>query len=289
MLAIYPMSFSRRQFLKRAALTTVGGAAGVGFYAWQVAPHWIETTHMKMPLAGLPPNWQGKRLVQISDIHVGPDIDYRYLQWALEKTLALQPDLLAITGDFMTCVYGEQVDAAVKLIERLNPQQQPIIVTLGNHDYGSPYRSSVATNLLDRLAMIGCIPLRNSSTVIDGLSIAGTDDLWSGRLRFDATLAEVDTSRDSILLTHNPDAVDDFGNEQFRGWILSGHTHGGQCRFPCLGAPIVPIKNRRYTRGLIDLGSGRTLYVNRGLGYKRQVRFGCAPEITVFELQPGVV
>ncbi len=278
------MNLSRRQFLNNAMLTTVGGVAGAGYYAWQVAPHWIETTQIAMPLVGLPPYWQGKRLVQISDLHVGPVVDYRYLQWALELAVAQRPDLMVITGDVMTCQFDEQIDAAVKLIARVKPEDQLTIVIPGNHDYGRFYRGNVATKLLDRLQRIGCLPLRNSSTVIEGLTIAGTDDLWSRRLRFDQTLENVDRARDALLLTHNPDSVDYFGNEQFRGWILSGHTHGGQCRFPGVGTPIVPIENRRYTRGLVELGSGRTLYVNRGLGYKEQVRFGCAPEITVFEL-----
>jgi predicted MPP superfamily phosphohydrolase len=66
--------------------------------------------------------------------------------------------------------------------------------------------------------------------------------------------------------------------------VLAGHTHGGQCRLPYFGAPIVPIRNRRYTIGEVALTGGRRLYVNRGLGYTHQVRFNCTPEITVFRL-----
>jgi uncharacterized protein len=85
-------------------------------------------------------------------------------------------------------------------------------------------------------------------------------------------------------MTHNPDTVDIPGWAGFAGWVLAGHTHGGQCRLPYFGAPIVPIRNRRYTMGEVELNGGRRLYVNRGLGYTHRVRFLCSPEITVFRL-----
>ena len=71
----------------------------------------------------------------------------------------------------------------------------------------------------------------------------------------------------------------------YRGWVLAGHTHGGQCRPPFLPAPIVPVRNRRYTRGEIDLSDGRRLYISRGLGYTWRVRFNVRPEVTLFTLQ----
>lgn len=86
------------------------------------------------------------------------------------------------------------------------------------------------------------------------------------------------------MLAHNPDIVDLPQWTTFRGWVLSGHTHGGQCRLPLLGAPVVPVRNRRYTAGHVQIAQGRDLYVNSGLGYKRRLRFGVRPEVTVFTL-----
>ena len=59
-------------------------------------------------------------------------------------------------------------------------------------------------------------------------------------------------------------------------------THGGQCKPPFLPPPILPVKNRRCTRGEIDLGDGRRLCINAGLGYVKRVRFGVRPEIATF-------
>jgi hypothetical protein len=71
----------------------------------------------------------------------------------------------------------------------------------------------------------------------------------------------------------------------FRGQILSGHTHGGQCKPPFLPPPMLPVNNRSYVAGHYDLGRGRSLYINRGVGHTRQVRFNCRPEVTLFTLE----
>ena len=70
----------------------------------------------------------------------------------------------------------------------------------------------------------------------------------------------------------------------YAGWILAGHTHGGQCRPPFLPPPLIPVRNRRYTSGEFEVGGGRRLYINRGLGYLIRVRFNVRPEVTLFEL-----
>jgi predicted MPP superfamily phosphohydrolase len=98
----------------------------------------------------------------------------------------------------------------------------------------------------------------------------------------------VRTKEPSIVLCHNPDAVDVPCWGDYGGWILSGHTHGGQCKLPFFRPPILPINNKRYVRGEYDLGDSRRLYVNRGLGYIRRVRFLVRPEVTVFTLRNRV-
>lgn len=84
---------------------------------------------------------------------------------------------------------------------------------------------------------------------------------------------------------HNPDAVERSGWESYSGWILAGHTHGGQCKPPFLPPPIVPVRNRRDTSGEFALKGGRRMYISRGVGHLMRVRFNARPERTLFELK----
>jgi predicted MPP superfamily phosphohydrolase len=120
---------------------------------------------------------------------------------------------------------------------------------------------------------------------ISGLQLAGVDDLWSNNFDAEKTLGQLESTRPTIALCHNPDGVDRPEWRGFRGWTLAGHTHGGQCKPPFLPPPILPVENRRYVAGEYDIGPDHRMYINRGLGYLRRVRFNARPEITVFTLQ----
>ncbi|WP_236973836.1 hypothetical protein [Membranihabitans maritimus] len=99
-------------------------------------------------------------------------------------------------------------------------------------------------------------------------------------------MKDVDNKIANIVLTHNPDVADLPIWNKYEGWILSGHTHGGQCKPPFLPTPLLPVNNKKYTSGVIDLQDGRMMYINRALGHLWPLRFNVRPEITVFELQP---
>jgi predicted MPP superfamily phosphohydrolase len=143
--------------------------------------------------------------------------------------------------------------------------------------------------IADRIAAIaeagGIRMLRNAVADVEGLQVVGLDDLWARRFDSATPLASLDRARAMMALSHNPDTVDLDAWRGFEGWILAGHTLGGQCKPPFLPPPIVPVRNRRYTAGVFDLPGGRTLYVNRGVGHLFQVRFNVRPEVTVFTLQ----
>jgi len=97
-------------------------------------------------------------------------------------------------------------------------------------------------------------------------------------------LAESSNQSAELVLCHNPDAADEDFWHGYRGWILAGHTHGGQCKPPFFPPPRLPVKNPRYTAVEFDLFDGRTMYINRGLGHLLRVRFNVRPEITIFRL-----
>ncbi len=135
------------------------------------------------------------------------------------------------------------------------------------------------------LADCGIRVLRNEVVDVGGLDIVGLDDLWAKRFQPAAALAYRDAAKPALVLSHNPDTADAPGWLGYEGWILSGHTHGGQCKPPFLPPPLLPVRNRRYTSGEIDAPGGRRLYISRGVGHTLMVRFNVRPEVTVFTLQ----
>jgi predicted MPP superfamily phosphohydrolase len=128
------------------------------------------------------------------------------------------------------------------------------------------------------------VVLRNQILDVEGLQIAGFDDIWAKRFDPRPVVAALRAERPALALSHNPDTVDLPGWDGYHGWILSGHTHGGQCKPPFLPPPLLPVRNRRYTAGEFELSGGRRLYINRGVGHLTRVRFNVRPEVTVFEL-----
>jgi predicted MPP superfamily phosphohydrolase len=279
---------TRRRFLRRVAAPALAAGAAAGGYAWRVEPHWVEVVRRDLPVARLPADLAGRTLVQVSDLHAGPGVDDDYLADALGRVSRLEPDILALTGDFMTCRGGEQVDRAARALGHLRPARLATLAVLGNHDYGVGWAQvEVADRLCARLAGLGIDVLRNAARDVRGLTVAGIDDRWSPMFFPDRVLPGLDPARANLVLCHNPDAADWPWWYGYRGWVLCGHTHGGQCKPPFLPPPLLPVVNQRYTAGEIDLYDGRRLYINRGLGYLRRVRFNARPEITVFTLRQG--
>ena len=277
------MTFGRRRFLR----LTAGGAAAVGLYTWRVEPHWLEIVHRPLPVTRLPPRLAGRTLVQISDVHVGPRVSDSYVLSAFRRIAALQPDIVVFTGDFMS--HHEAWRDQVRSIYPEFPHGRlATLAVLGNHDYGRAWSQlEVARELAEIVAGFGITVLRNDVHDVEGLQVVGLDDLWARRFRPFAPLRALDSRRAAIVLSHNPDTVDLDVWDGYHGWILSGHTHGGQCKPPFLPPPLLPVQNRRYTSGEFALDGDRRLYVSRGVGHLMQVRFNVRPEVTVFELRPA--
>lgn len=280
---------SRRRLLKRVAIAA--GAAGLctAGYAFALEPHWLEVVERDLPLAGLPDSLAGKTIVQLSDLHIGRTWS-RFLDYAIDQANQLQPDVVVITGDFMSCQAKEQTSAVSTFLQRLKPTPLGTYACLGNHDYGAGWSLvPVADALVETLSAIGITTLRNQSiTLSGGLVLIGLEDLWSPNwnVRKATEVLSSAVGQPAITLCHNPDACDlsIWSDAGYRGWILAGHTHGGQCKPPFLPPPMLPVRNRLYTCGHFPISPGIDLYINRATGNLRQVRFNCRPEITVFRL-----
>jgi predicted MPP superfamily phosphohydrolase len=274
---------------RRRFLLGLGGTAFLtGGYAWRIEPHWVEVVERDLPVAYLPPALAGKKLVQISDLHIGTLVDDDYIAEQIRRASALG-DWLVITGDFMSCQGGEEIDHVARVLgANLRHPELGTHAVLGNHDFGRGWRNDdVGDRLTARLEDLGVRVLRNQIIDVKGLQLAGLDDLWSGLFAPRKVFPRLAPDRAALVLCHNPDGVDRPGWEGYRGWVLSGHTHGGQCKPPFLDPPVLPVDNPRYTAGEIPLDDGRRLYINRALGYIRRIRFNVRPEITVFTLRAG--
>lgn len=279
------MRVTRRQFLSLAGTGAV--AAATGTYAWRVEPHRLEIVRRHLPIRALPQSLVGRTLAQISDVHVGLRVDDEYLITVFERIAALRPDFVVLTGDLIS--YHDDVFEQMERVYRSFPRGRFATVgVLGNHDYGPAWsHPEIAERVLATAESLGIRMPRNEIHDIEGLQIVGLDDLWARRFDPVQALARLDSGRASIALSHNPDTVDKPGWERYQGWILSGHTHGGQCKPPFLPPPLLPVWNRRYTAGEFDLAGNRQMYINRGVGHLARVRFNVRPEVTLFELIDG--
>ena len=274
---------SRRQFLSSAAVAFA--SIGTGVYTAEVEPHWLEIVHAPLPIAGLPEALRGASLVQLSDLHVGPQVDDDYILTTFDRVRALRPDIVAYTGDFVS--YERHVVEHASRIYRAAPRGRLATVgILGNHDYGPGWaHPEVAAELARIFQGLGITILRNDVAEVAGLQMLGLDDLWARRFDLERGMATLRPDRAAIVLSHNPDTVDHPGWDRYRGWVLAGHTHGGQCKAPFLPPPLLPVENRRYTSGPFELAGERQMYISRGVGHVLQVRFNVRPEVTAFTLR----
>lgn len=279
---------NRRAFIGRAAGAVVASAIGCVGYAIGIEPHWLEIVERDLAIEHLPASLMGARLAQLSDLHIGPQVSDDYVVHSFDRLRALQPDIVVITGDFITHrrSRGEAQYRQLRgMLAHLPHGRLATIAILGNHDYGRGWGDpAVAARVVAEAERAGVRVLRNEVQAVSGLDFIGVDDLWSHRSDSAAAL-RARANAAAIALVHNPDAADEQSWPGFRGWMLAGHTHGGQCKPPFLPPPLLPVKNRRYVAGEVSVDAARTLYISRGVGHLIRARFLVRPEITLFTLR----
>jgi hypothetical protein len=280
----------RRKFVKNTILGSVGVGLFTGVYSWQIEPFWLEFVHKKMRVQNLPKALIGKTLMQISDIHIGTKFDYKYIIDSFKKAQLLTPDFVVYTGDYVSYENEEQFHQLQEVFTHSVKGSLGTVGILGNHDYGKNWQEQkVADEITLILENSGVRILSNEAREINGLHIIGLDDYWGLNFNPKEILSKHNPELANLVLCHNPDVCDLDVWNNFKGWILAGHTHGGQVKPPFLNPPILPVKNKKYTAGEIDLQDGRTVYINRALGNLWPVRFNVRPEITIFQLEEKII
>lgn len=245
-------------------------------------PDFFEITQIPISLPNLDPEFHGYRIVHISDIHMGTWMNIDRLEGVVELVNAQEPDLLVITGDFVTHTIDGMIDAMVNPISRLCAKDARLAV-LGNHDHWSS-----AQEVRRLLRLSGIRELRNEHHTVhrenSRLYIAGLDDAYNSNDRLDKVISELPEDGATILLVHIPDYADISAKTGRFGLQLSGHSHGGQIILPWIGSPVLPPFGKKYIRGLYQI-TGMAQYTTRGVGTSTvPIRINCPPEITVLTL-----
>ncbi|WP_246469446.1 metallophosphoesterase [Cohnella nanjingensis] len=270
------------------------GAVSIVAYSVAVEPRRLSVTRREIASPYVPPGFEGKRIVQFSDTHVGPHYPMERFEALIGTLNALEPDLLVFTGDLFDSRRrnAEANPGASHVLSRLRAPLGKYAV-YGNHDFGYSRMKRSAGPILTRAGFTVLVNRTERVRLPNGESIvlAGLDDCVLGRPDARNTLSRLQAGDFNLLLAHEPDPADGYTRYPV-DLQLSGHSHGGQVRLPGLGALVRTKLGRKYVAGLYRL-TGRfdparpyLLYVNRGVGTTRmKLRFGSVPEVAVFTLR----
>ena len=282
---------TRRKFLYAGGLSAAGAAvAGTAGFVESDRP---VLTRIDIRLRRLPSEFDGFTIAQLSDFHYEEHFSVVPIRKGVEIVNGLRPDLIVLTGDYVTVPMTEYRRAnTVRFAKNSGPcaallsalrAPHGVYAVLGNHDGASDPHYVVSA-----LQGHGIPVLVNRSVPFERgrarIWLTGIDDVLEGVPDLGAALGPVPSDEVSILLAHEPDFADQvaFAPVDLQ---LAGHSHGGQIWIPGVGAPWLPQLARKYPRGLYEIGK-LMLYTNLGIGTIRMpVRLNCPPEVTLITLR----
>jgi uncharacterized protein len=249
-----------------------------------VEPYRLVVERRRIALKGWPRRLAGYRIGHLSDFHCDSEKSVARTARAAQLLLAERPNLVCLTGDFITSHPRRWSRQCAEALAPLTQVEGGVVAVLGNHDHWSAWPEIVAGRLRD----VGINVLQNHTVPLKAdrsVWIVGLDDRCVEKQDCAAALRRVPDGAAKILLIHEPDYAD----EAPPGFLLqlSGHSHGGQIKVPGCAPIHTPKFARRYTEGL-EQGPNHPIYVTRGIGtIGPPMRFGSPPEVTVLELHPA--
>jgi predicted MPP superfamily phosphohydrolase len=240
----------------------------------------LTIEHQQIYLRRLPQEFDGFRIVHLSDIHHSPFTSQEQIRRAVETTNGLQPDIVALTGDYVSKERRYAAPCA-ELMGTLRARHG-VYAVLGNHDHWTD-----AALITDLFRAEGITVLVNQGMRFEkngvGFWLAGVDDSMVGLEDLSLALAGARDDELKLLLAHNPIILRRAARARV-DLVLSGHTHGGQVRWRAERSSSERPR-RRLLKGLGRHGETQ-IYVTRGLGtVVLPVRFGCPPEVSLLELR----
>jgi predicted MPP superfamily phosphohydrolase len=278
-LVLFGATLVRAPRRRRLPLVLGAGLAGLATLVTAIVQaERLAFEHVTVPIADLPPALDGFTIIQLSDFHLGAPFTVANLQRAVAWTRRQQPDLVALTGDFVN--YTDDVPLLRECLQGISARHG-VYAILGNHDYWT----DIAV-VEQAFARHGIEVLRNEQRRIEvgnsRLYLVGVDCVWERQHDLDLALGSIPADATVVVLAHEPDIADEIARYG-AALQLSGHTHAGHIALPGLGPLFLPRHGFRYFQGLQRIGR-MWLYVSRGLG-GAPVRLGCPPEATVLTLR----
>ena len=211
------------------------------------------------------------------------------IEQAVELTTRSMPDLICITGDFITT--GLPATRIYRsILEKLSNTAATFAV-MGNHDGGCwahPRGGRHSTREVGALLLDSGIEVLNNRSAswtgeVHRVTLVGLGDLWAKESEPVFTFGGVTETPDPVIvLSHNPDSKETLRNYSW-DLMLSGHTHGGQMRLPVVGTPFAPVRDHRFIHGL-GAWDDRWIHVTSGVGNLHGMRFNCRPEVAMLTL-----
>jgi predicted MPP superfamily phosphohydrolase len=272
----------RRRLRRRHVLTAIAaGAAALGADAVWWEPRRLVVERHTLSFPDLPPELDGLKVVHLSDLHRGVAVGQAEIERAVELANALRPDLVLLTGDYVTLGRHYAAPCAAALSGLRAPLGR--FAVLGNHDHWASTERVIA-----ELQHAGITVLRNQSQPIGrrgaDLWVVGVDDAFVHRHDPEAALRGVPAPAFKIALVHVPDLADEIARHPVQ-LQLSGHSHGGQVCLPGIGPLLLPRMGQKYPMGHRRVGRLQ-LYTSRGVGrIPPAVRLFCPPEVALLTLR----
>src|SRR5690625_2109408 len=279
---------NRRSFLKKffAGLLPLLGLSGSTYlYARHVEPDMLQINRRKIVVKNIAITFDHFKIVQFSVSHIGFHYSIDQLQKLVRTINCEQPNVVVFTGDLIDKPQSFTANSLLmNTLSHLKATHGKYWI-YGNHDHGG-YGTGAVKAIMEAANFT---LLQNNHTLItqgnEQIAIAGIDDIILGKPNIEKALENIDPNMFTILLVHEPDFAD-IALAYPIDMHLSGHSHGGQVRFPVIGHLYTPNYAEKYIQGKYTFSNHHmSLYVNRGIGTTRlPFRFLCKPEISIFTL-----
>jgi predicted MPP superfamily phosphohydrolase len=277
---------TRRRFLRGLGWSALGLAAAAGYGRW-VECDWLSVTRttVALPAARRYPGVRPLRVLHLSDLHASREwVPWELIARAVALGLAASPDVVCLTGDFVTYARPTDVETYVRILRPLS-DAAPTFACLGNHD-GRAHETYTGVREVLRAARIELLHNRGCALTVAGrpVQFTGLGDWWLNETRPAAAFAATPPRGDALrlVLNHNPDAKHALAPHDW-DLMLCGHTHGGQLGLPIIGRLIAPVWDKRFLAGLYEWKQ-RHLFITRGVGNLHRARFLCRPEVSLLEI-----